>query len=158
MTPAINKLKKAKIKHQVLQYEHDKNVAAFGDEAVKALALPAEQVFKTLIVELDSHALACAVIPVPQRLDLKAVAHHFGVKKADMAPTDKAQRATGYIVGGISPLGQKKRLPVVIDQTAATLPDMYVSGGRRGLDIRLAPADLAHVIDASFAAITKTHD
>lgn len=155
MTPAVNMLKKAKVAHRVLQYEHDKSVAAFGEEAVEALGLPAASVFKTLIAQLDGKDLVCAVIPVPQRLDLKMLAHQFKAKKAEMADPEQAQKATGYIVGGISPLGQKRRLKMAIDVSAQLLPVMYVSGGRRGVDIELAPADLARLTQAVFAPVAR---
>lgn len=158
MTPAIALLKKQNIPHQVLPYEHDPNVASYGHEAAEKLGVAAEKVFKTLLVITDKHELLVGVVPVLKHLDLKALAHAAAVKKVDMANPDLAQKSTGYLVGGISPLGQKKHLKTFIDESAKTLDLMYVSGGRRGLDVALAPQDLAKVLAASFVAIAREKD
>jgi Cys-tRNA(Pro)/Cys-tRNA(Cys) deacylase len=155
MTPAINLCKKHGITFEVKEYQHDPASESYGEEAANALGLNTNQVFKTLLVELSGHKshLAVAVIPVSHMLSLKAIAKALGAKKADMADPKLAERTTGYIVGGISPLGQKKALPTVIDSSAETLPKMYVSGGRRGLEIALAPAELARLTRGQFADI-----
>lgn len=158
MTPAIALLKKQKIVHQVVTYEHDPQTESYGVEAVEKLGVPAEKVFKTLLVTTDKKELFVGIVPVLQHLDLKEIAHAAGVKKVEMAKPDIAQRTTGYLVGGISPLGQKKRLKTFIDDSAKSLDVMYVSGGRRGLDVALAPADLANLLDAGFAPIGKGKD
>lgn len=157
MTPAVKAAQQAGIPISLHDYAHDPANKAFGLEAAAALGLDPNCVFKTLMVALDGdqRRLAVAVVPVAGQLDLKAMANACGVKRAEMADPAQAQRATGYLVGGISPIGQKKRLPTVIDQTASSFDRVFVSGGRRGLDIGIAPGDLVHVCAARLALIGR---
>lgn len=156
MTPAINAAKKAKVDYQVLEYSHDPAAESYGEEAAELLGLNPGEVFKTLLVSLSGHKspLAVAVLPVSHKLSLKAIAKALGAKKADMADPKVAERTTGYIVGGISPLGQKKALPTVVDSSAEALTKMHVSAGRRGLEIALAPSDLVKLTRGQFGPIT----
>ncbi|MDH0335848.1 Cys-tRNA(Pro) deacylase [Metapseudomonas otitidis] len=155
MTPAIDLLKKAKAEHRVLSYTHDPKAPSYGLEAAEKLGLDPARVFKTLLAATEKGELLVAVVPVAGSLDLKALAHASGAKKADMAPADAAQRATGYLVGGISPLGQKKRLRTFIDRSALDHPTIHVSAGRRGLEVELAAQVLAEHTQAQFAAIGR---
>ncbi|MFV0421059.1 Cys-tRNA(Pro) deacylase [Oleidesulfovibrio sp.] len=155
MTPAINTAKKAKITYVVHEYDHDPNAESYGIEAAEKLEVEPERVFKTLVVSDGGKVLFVAVLPVMQHLDLKLFAKAVGAKKVALADVKLAERTTGYVVGGVSPLGQKKRLQTVIDASAESCQTMFVSGGRRGLDIELAPADLAMLTKASFAPIAR---
>lgn len=151
-TPAIGALQRAGVHHALLPYEHDPRTTHFGDEAVAALGRDPHQVFKTLVARVDG-ALAVAVVPVAGTLDLKALAAALGGKRAAMAEVADAQRATGYVAGGISPLGQRSRLPTVVDASAQQLATMCVSAGKRGLQVELAPDDLVRVCGGRFAPI-----
>ena len=153
MTPAIKLLTKQKIAHTLHAYQHDPNHGAYGIEAAEKLGIDPTRVFKTLIIELDSGNLACAIIPVAETLNLKSAAKALGAKKASMANIEDAERSTGYIKGGVSPFGQKKRLATVIDESAANLQTVLVSGGKRGLDIELATNDLVKTLNAKLAEI-----
>lgn len=152
-TPAVNAAKAAGLSFRLLEYDYDPSAGAIGLHAAAALGLDPAVVYKTLIVQLEPKALACAVIPVAAKLDLKAIAAAASAKKADMADVALAERTTGYTVGGISPLGQRKALPTFIDASAEALPEMVVNGGRRGLQIALAPADLARATKAALRPI-----
>jgi Cys-tRNA(Pro)/Cys-tRNA(Cys) deacylase len=154
VTPAVDAAVRAGIVHRVLRYDHDPAATAFGEEAAAALELPAERVFKTLVVALAGRdRLGVALVPVARRLDLKAAAAALGAKRAELAPRPVAERATGYVTGGISPLGQRRRLPAVVDESVLAHPAVYVSGGRRGLELELAPADLLRLTGARSAPI-----
>ena len=155
MTPAITCLKKAKIKYELHQYEHDPLANSYGEEAASKLSVSSERVFKTLLVRLDGKELAVAVIPVSRQLNLKLAAAAFRGKKAVMADPKEVERTTGYVLGGVSPLGQKKRLRSVIDESARSWDSIYVSGGRRGLDIELSPTGLAGLIGAGFVEVSS---
>ena len=153
MTPAINLAKKKKIAFNVLQYNHDPKHSSYGLEAAEVLGLDPKRVFKTLLFALNGEPkrLAVAIIPVEQKLNLKLAAKAAGGKKAEMADPIIAQSVTGYVLGGISPLGQKKRLPTFIHSTATELESICVSAGKRGLEISLSPNDLASTTNAKFA-------
>lgn len=151
MTPGINVAKKAGVWHRIHEYSHDPGHASYGLEAAEKMAVPAHQVFKTLVVALDSKNLAVAVLPVSGMLSMKQIARAAGAKKAIMAPALDVQRSTGYVLGGVSPLGQKKRLPTFIDESARQLATIFVSAGRRGLEIELIPDDLCSLTDGKFA-------
>lgn len=155
MTPAIDLLKKARAEHRVHSYTHDPKAASYGLEAAEKLGLNPSQVFKTLLAASEKGELLVAVVPVAGSLDLKALAHAAGVKKAEMADPQAAQRSTGYLLGGISPLGQKKRLRTFIDQSAQQHATIYVSAGRRGLEVELSAATLAEQTRAEFAEIGR---
>lgn len=157
-TPATKAAAAAKVGHTLHEYAHDPSAPSYGTEAAEVLGVEAARVHKTLLaaVERSGRAeLIVAVVPVDAQLDLKALAAAVGAKKAEMAKPADAERTTGYVVGGISPLGQRKRLTTVIDDGASRFPTMFVSAGRRGLEIELAAADLATLTGATFAPIAK---
>jgi len=153
-TPATVALTEAGIAFSTHAYEHDPAAPSYGLEASQVLGLPPEQVFKTLLADVDGE-LVVAIVPVAGRLDLKALAAATGGKKAEMADPRLAERTTGYVVGGISPLGQRKRLRTVLDETAILHDTVYVSGGRRGLDLGLSPDDLLALTRATTADIAR---
>lgn len=153
-TPAVTTLVRAGVAHRVHNIGHDPRTTAYGQEAARALEVDAERVFKTLVCSVGPE-LAVGVVPVTGELDLKAMASSLGGKSADLADATSAERSTGYVIGGISPIGQKRRLRTVIDQSASGWNTIFVSGGRRGLEIELAPADLVAVTDGQFASIAK---
>lgn len=157
MTPAINILKKNKITHKIHSYQHDSDHASYGLEASEKLGLNPDQVFKTLVASLDDGSLAVAIIPVAHKLNMKLLAKAAGAKKAAMADKAVVEKTTGYVLGGVSPLGQKKQLKTYIDASAGELSTMFVSGGKRGLEIELAPQDLINLTRATLAEI-RQHD
>lgn len=142
MTPAINLLKKKKTKHTVHSYQHEPDHPSYGLEAAEKLGISPQQVFKTLVADLGDSNLAVAIIPVDQMLSMKLIAKAAGVKKASMADKKLVEKTTGYVLGGVSPLGQKKLLKTFLDDSADSQATIYVSAGKRGLEIELAPADL----------------
>ena len=148
MTPAIEMLKKNKCDFKIHKYDHDPACTNFGDEAVIKLGLDASQVYKTLLVELTPKQLVVCVLPVENQLSLKDVASAFDVKKAVMANKDEAQKVTGYLLGGISPLGQKKLLKTVLDESVNKFETIFISGGKRGLDIEVKPKDLQKLLNS----------
>jgi Cys-tRNA(Pro)/Cys-tRNA(Cys) deacylase len=154
-TPATIALDRAGIPYTPHVYEHHDTATNFGAEAASELGLREDQVFKTLVVSVDGGALAVAIVPVANRLDLKAIATAVGGKKATLAAPELAERRTGYVVGGISPVGQKSRLRTVLDSSAEGYDTIFVSGGRRGFDIEIAPADLLRATDATTAIIAR---
>lgn len=157
MTPAISLLQKANIKFVIHEYKHDAAGNNFGKEAAERLGLDEARIFKTLLVVLHDgkDRLAVGMVPVGGHLNLKSFARTAGVKSAEMAAVKQAERTTGYLAGGISPLGQKKRLQTIIDTSALQFETIFISAGKRGLQIELAPEDLIHLCDADLAAISR---
>lgn len=153
-TPATVALTKANVPFTAHSYEHDPAAGSFGTEAAAALGVVPERVFKTLLAEVDGK-LTVAVVPVSGSLDLKALASAVGGKKAAMADPAAAERSSGYVLGGISPLGQRRRLPTVVDSSALAFETVYCSAGRRGLEVELAPADLVRLTAAVTASIGR---
>ena len=146
-TPATVALTRAGIEFTLHEYAHDPRASSYGLEAAEALGLDPTRVFKTLMASVDG-ALAVAVVPVSGQLDLKALARALGGSRASMADQRAAERATGYVAGGISPIGQKRHHPTVVDNSALDHPTIYVSAGRRGLDLEISPADLVRITEA----------
>ncbi|MCE2949416.1 MAG: Cys-tRNA(Pro) deacylase [bacterium] len=156
MTPAIAAARKAGIPHQVLEYRHDPGAESYGLEAAEALGIDPATVFKTLVVaDAAGRSWAVGLVPVDRQLDLKAMAAALGMRKVEMAQAADAERLTGYVVGGISPLGQRRRLAMVVDDAMLGLAAVHVSAGRRGLEIVLAPADLLALTGARAASIAR---
>lgn len=155
MTPGIKLLKKHNIDHIVHAYDHDAASESYGLEAAEKLAVPEASVFKTLVVSLDNKTLVVGVVPVTSMLSMKSIAKAAGVKKAAMADKHAVEKSTGYVLGGVSPLGQKKRLKTFIDSSAKNFSTIYVSAGRRGLEIELAPEDLQKVVNGIFVDICQ---
>src|SRR5215468_2507054 len=154
MTPAIDAARRANIRHRVIEYESAVS-RDYGLEAATAVGVPAEMVYKTLVAKLDAKRLAVALVPVSCELDLKALATLAEAKRAEMATPRDAERATGYVVGGISPLGQRRKLPTFIDAGVTQYEMVYVSAGRRGLELELAPVGLIELCNAKTADIAR---
>ena len=155
MTPAINTAKKQNVEYRVHEYTHDASAESYGTEAAEKLQLSEARVFKTLVVMLDDKELAVAVIPVSSMLSMKLMAKACGAKKAAMADKTLVERSTGYVLGGVSPLGQRKRLTTVIDCSAQDFATVFISAGRRGLEIELAPQDLQRLSNALLANLCQ---
>ncbi|MBU2964201.1 Cys-tRNA(Pro) deacylase [Amphritea sp. 2_MG-2023] len=157
MTPAIKLAKRAKINFTLHEYDHDADCESYGDEAAEALNVSPQRVYKTLMVALngDNRQLAVAIVPVVGQLNLKATASALKAKKVTMAEPQQAQRSSGYLVGGISPLGQKKRLATLLDESAKQFDTIFVSAGKRGLEVELSPADLLQLTDGMMADIGR---
>ena len=155
MTPGINVAKKNKVPHTIHEYSHDESSESYGLEAAEKMGVPEERVFKTLVVSLDNRELVVGVIPVSSMLSMKLIAKAAGAKKAAMADKSDVERSTGYVLGGVSPLGQKKRLKTIIDSSANNYPTVYVSAGRRGLEIELSPDDLTKLTSGVLAEICQ---
>ena len=154
-TPATVALTRAGVAFTLHEYVHDPRATSYGSEAAEALGLDPDRVFKTLLAEVDGN-LVVAVVPVAGWLDLKALARALGGRKAAMADPKDAERSTGYVVGGIAPVGQKRQLPTVVDESATAYDVVYVSAGRRGLDLGIAPADLVAATGAITADVSRS--
>jgi Cys-tRNA(Pro)/Cys-tRNA(Cys) deacylase len=154
MTPAIEELKQQNIRHEVHDYAHDPRASSYGEEAADALDIPPSRVFKTLVVNAGDR-LVVGIVPVSGNLDLKRLARSAGAKKARMAEPKEVERTTGYVLGGVSPVGQKRPLQTIIDESAERHATIFVSAGRRGLEIELAPADLRAATGGEFAPISS---
>lgn len=155
MTPGINAAKKAKITFEIHKYSHDPSSKSYGSEAADKMGVPDTRVFKTLVISLDNKELAVAVVPVSSMLSMKLIAKAAGAKKANMAAESEVERSTGYVLGGVSPLGQKKRLKTMVDSSAENFETIYVSAGRRGMEIELTPKDLIKLTNGLFTAICQ---
>ena len=155
MTPAISELEDAGFEYELLHYDHDPSVGSYGGEAANKLGLNEETVFKTLMSELSTGELVICLIPVSSSLNLKAVAKAAGVKRASMADGKVAERRTGYVLGGISPFGQSRRHRTFVEKIALSMGSIYVSAGKRGQEIRIAPNAFSALLDASFVTLTN---
>lgn len=155
MTPAINSAKKNKVSYHVHEYAHDAASESYGNEAAQKLGISSERVFKTLVVSVDNKTLIVAIIPVSSMLSMKLIAKAYGGKKAIMALKADVERSTGYVLGGVSPLGQKKRLRTFIDSSATQFTTLFVSAGKRGLEIELNPHDLQQLTQAKLAELCQ---
>ncbi|MFK7160695.1 Cys-tRNA(Pro) deacylase [Marinospirillum sp. MEB164] len=154
MTPAVLDAQRQRIDFHLHEYQHDPQAASYGLEAAEKMGVPAARVFKTLVVQLNSGQLVVALVPVMQQLNLKLLAQAAGAKKASLAPAALVEKTTGYVLGGVSPLGQKKKLPTWVDLSALDDKPIYVSAGRRGLEIQLAVEDLLRLTQGQTAHLT----
>ncbi len=155
MTPGINIAKRNNVPHKIHEYSHDESCESYGLEAAEKMGVAKHKVFKTLVVALDHKDLVVAVIPVSSKLSMKHFAKSVGAKKAVMADKLDVERSTGYVLGGVSPLGQKKRLKTIVDMSANNHTTIYVSAGRRGLEIELSPDDLIKLTNGTLAEICQ---
>ena len=154
MTPAINELKKNKIDFSIHKYKHDPKIDNYGLEAAEKLNIDANRVYKTLLAQLNTKELVVAIIPVNKSLNLKSLASYFEAKSASMADKDEAQKVTGYLLGGISAFGQKKRLRTIVDATSKEFETIYISGGKRGLDLQIKPSDIIKVLNSNYCEVS----
>lgn len=155
MTPGINAARKARVAHTIHEYNHDPASESYGKEAAEKMPVDPARVFKTLVVSIDEKELAVGVVPVTAMLNMKLIARAGSGKRAAMADKQAVQRSTGYVMGGVSPLGQKRKLKTFIDESAQSFETIFVSAGRRGLEIELAPEDLARLIGATFVNLKQ---
>ncbi|MFT7004936.1 MAG: Cys-tRNA(Pro)/Cys-tRNA(Cys) deacylase [Sulfurimonas sp.] len=155
MTQCIKILKKSKVNYKIHQYVHDSNAESYGGEASEKLGISSEMVFKTLVVVTDTKKFAVGVVPVSSMLSMKLMAKALGAKKVTMADAHDVEKNSGYVLGGVSPLGQKKRLKTIINASAAQFPTIFVSAGKRGLDVELNADDLLKLLNANYADITQ---
>ncbi|WP_311209252.1 MULTISPECIES: Cys-tRNA(Pro) deacylase [unclassified Aeromicrobium] len=153
-TPALAAVRRAGVEHRVHRYDHDPRATSYGLEAAEALGVEPARIFKTLLADVDGE-LAVGVVPVTAQLDLKALAATLGHKRAQMADPQRAEKATGYVLGGISPLGQRRRLRTAIDASVLDWDTVHVSAGRRGLEVELAPADLVRLTAATLGPLAR---
>lgn len=154
MTPAVRQLEAAGAAFRVVEYDHDPEAASYGEEAAEALGVDGSRVFKTLLAETDTGELVVGIVPVVCMLDLKSLARAAGAKRASMADPAVAERRTGYVVGGISPFGQRQRHRTFLDESAELWDEIHVSGGRRGMEVVVAPGTLVSILDAGVADLT----
>lgn len=153
MTPCIDSVRKTKIHFNIHEYSHDPSISSYGNEASEKLGVAKEKVFKTLVISLANEQMVVGVVPVAARISMKLIAKAAGAKKAQMADPSDVERVTGYVLGGVSPLGQKKRLKTFIDSSAERNQTIFVSAGRRGLEIELCPDDLKTLVQGEYAEI-----
>lgn len=154
MTPAINFIKKTKTPYKLHEYTHENSNTSYGLEAANKMGVEEKRVFKTIVVSLNNSKLAVGIIPVNSMLSMKLVAKSLKVKKVTMAEAQDVERSTGYILGGVSPLGQKRKLPTIIDSSAQEFSTIFVSAGQRGLELEINPQDLLKLCNGIFDSIT----